>query len=50
MTDKSGPLTREMVEQIINEIDTPEKARQFLQDAGLLDENGDLAPPYRPES
>jgi hypothetical protein len=26
---------------------TPEKARAFLRDAGIMDENGNLAEPYR---
>ncbi|PTY02200.1 hypothetical protein DB346_09985 [Verrucomicrobia bacterium LW23] len=28
---------------------SPEKAREFLQSAGILDENGKLAARYRPE-
>lgn len=27
---------------------TPEKARKFLQEEGLITETGELAPPYRP--
>jgi hypothetical protein len=27
----------------------PERCRQFLQEAGFIDENGDPTPPYRPE-
>jgi hypothetical protein len=27
---------------------TPEKARQFLMEGGLITENGELAEPYRP--
>jgi hypothetical protein len=28
--------------------DTPEKAREFLKEEGLLTESGELAPPYKP--
>jgi len=29
---------------------TPEKARQFLMEEGVIDENGELTEPYRPAS
>lgn len=29
--------------------DDPQKAREFLQRAGILDEDGELAAPYRAE-
>ena len=34
-------------EEIKRECDTPEKARQYLQSIGMLDENGETAAMYR---
>ena len=46
MTDR---LTREQVDAFLARHRDPEDARRFLQEAGLIDENGELAKPYRPE-
>ena len=42
------PLTKEQVDGVIESLKDPEDARQFLREAGLIDENGELAEPYRP--
>lgn len=47
MTDR---LTREQVDAFLARHKDPADARKFLQDAGLIDENGDLAKPYRPDT
>jgi hypothetical protein len=39
-------LTEEQVDELLKKM-TPEKARAFLMNAGLIDENGELTPPYR---
>lgn len=41
-------LTKEQIDAFLKKM-TPEKARAFLIEAGLIDENGELTPPYRPE-
>lgn len=46
MTDR---LTREQVDAFLARHKDPEDARRFLQEAGLIDENGELAKPYRLE-
>lgn len=42
-------LTREQVELFLARHKDPADARRFLQDAGLIDENGELTKPYRLE-
>ena len=44
----SQQLTEEQVKNLLNRLKKPEDARKFLRDAGLIDENGQLAEPYRP--
>lgn len=46
MTDR---LTRQQVDDLLDRYKDPADARRFLQDAGLIDENGELAKPYRLE-
>jgi hypothetical protein len=46
-TPASGPLRREQIDALLDELRDPAKARQFLMDAGLIDANGQLTPPYR---
>jgi hypothetical protein len=48
MNHKSDRLTREQVDQLLEDLKEPLKAREFLMDAGLIDENGQLTEPYRP--
>lgn len=43
-------LTPEQVEAFLNRYKDPANARRFLQEAGLIDENGELARPYRAET
>lgn len=43
-------LTREKIDSFLARYRDPMDARRFLQEAGLIDENGDLAEPYRSES
>jgi hypothetical protein len=42
-----GQLTKEQVDSVLESLRDPEDARQFLREAGLIDENGELAKPYR---
>jgi len=42
-------LTKQHIEEVLKELNTKEKARDFLRDAGLIDENGNLTKPYRRE-
>jgi hypothetical protein len=41
-------LTKQQVDALVARLKKPEDARRFLQEAGLIDENGELAKPYRP--
>ena len=43
----SGPLRREQIDALLEELRDPALARQFLMDAGLIDADGQLTPPYR---
>ena len=43
----SGPLRREQIDALLNELRDPTLARQFLMDAGLIDADGQLTAPYR---
>ena len=42
-------LTPESVQAFLDRHKDPADARRFLQEAGLIDENGELAKPYRPD-
>ena len=44
---ENGKLTKKQVDGVIESLKDPEDARQFLREAGLIDENGKLAKPYR---
>jgi hypothetical protein len=46
-TPASGPLRREQIDALLEELRDPALARQFLMDAGLIDADGQLTPPYR---
>lgn len=41
-------LTHQQVDDFLDRYKDPADARRFLQEAGLIDANGDLAKPYRP--
>jgi hypothetical protein len=43
----SGPLRREQIDALLDELRDPALARQFLMDAGLIDSDGQLTAPYR---
>ena len=45
----SNRLTPEHVKSFLTRYKDPADARKFLQEAGLIDENGNLAGPYRPD-
>lgn len=45
----SNQLTPEQVNAFLARYKDPADARRFLQEAGLIDENGELTEPYRPE-
>lgn len=40
-------LSREQVDALLRELRDPSLAREFLIDAGLIDADGQLSPPYR---
>ena len=48
---KNSPSSERLCSQQINDLieryKEPEQARQFLIGAGIIDENGDLMPPYQ---
>jgi len=44
---RSGQLTREQIDALLEKLRDPSLARQFLMDAGLIDADGQLTPPYR---
>lgn len=46
----SNQLTREQVESFLARYKDPTDARRFLQEAGLIDENGELTKPYQLET
>ena len=46
-TPASGPLRREQIDALLEKLRDPALARQFLMDAGLIDSDGQLTPPYR---
>lgn len=41
-------ITEAQVKDLLQKLKKPEDARKFLQEAGLIDEDGQLAEPYRP--
>jgi len=43
----SDRLCAQHINNIIEKYSEPEQARQFLINAGIIDENGDLMPPYQ---
>jgi hypothetical protein len=43
-------LTEEQVKDLLDKLKNPKDALKFLQDAGLIDDSGELTPPYRPLS
>ena len=44
----SERLCSQQIQRLIEKYSEPEKARQFLVNAGIIDENGNLMPPYQP--
>lgn len=46
----SNQLTRKQVESFLARYKDPAEARRFLQEAGLIDENGELTKPYQSET
>lgn len=46
----TNQLTPEQIESFLARHKDPADARKFLQEAGLIDENGDLTKPYRLET
>jgi hypothetical protein len=40
-------LCSQQINDLIEKYKEPEQARQFLINAGIIDENGDLMPPYQ---
>jgi hypothetical protein len=45
----SEKLYSQQIQRLIEEYSEPEKARQFLVNAGIIDEDGNLMPPYQPD-
>jgi hypothetical protein len=45
--ERSRQLSREQVDALLKELRDPSLAREFLMDAGLIDADGQLSPPYR---
>jgi len=43
----SEKLCAQQINDLIERYSEPEQARQFLIRAGIIDENGDLMPPYQ---
>jgi len=43
----SEKLYSQQIDKLIEEYKEPEKARQFLMNAGIIDEDGNLMPPYQ---
>jgi hypothetical protein len=48
MTDPKERLCSQQIEKLIEDYKEPGKARQFLMDAGIIDADGNLMPPYQP--
>ncbi len=43
----SERLCSQQINDLIEKYKEPEQARQFLMNAGIIDANGDLMPPYQ---
>jgi len=43
-------LTKQDIDNFLEEYNTQEKARKFLREAGFIDENGKPTKPYRKEN
>ncbi len=48
MSEEDLKMMKEYFAKLRRECNTPEKATAQLQSEGILDENGELAPMYRP--
>ena len=46
----SEKLCSQQINDLIERYKEPEQARQFLREAAIIDENGDLTPPYQKPS
>lgn len=46
-TEGSKQLSRQQVDALLGRLRDPNLARKFLMDAGLIDSDGQLTPPYR---
>jgi hypothetical protein len=46
-SQSSERLCSQQINDLIERYKEPEQARQFLMEAGIIDENGDLMPPYQ---
>jgi len=46
-SQSSEKLYSQQINDLIERYSEPEQARQFLIRAGIIDENGDLMPPYQ---
>lgn len=46
----TNQLTQKQIEMFLERHKDFADARKFLQDAGLIDENGNLTKPYRPDT
>ena len=44
----SEKLCSQQIEQLIEKYSEPEKAREFLVNAGIIDKDGNLMPPHQP--
>lgn len=41
-------LQRHQIDELLKKLEDPAKARQFLFEAGLIDQDGNLTEPYLP--
>lgn len=46
----SERLCSQQIQQLIENYSEPGKVKQFLVNAGIIDEDGNLMPPYQPDS
>jgi hypothetical protein len=46
-SQSSERLCSQQINDLIERYKEPEQARQFLMEAGIIDENGGLMPPYQ---
>jgi hypothetical protein len=42
-------LSKQQIEELLLQLNTKEKAREFLREAGIIDEYGNLTKPYQAE-